>query len=89
MGIRCEPSRALDVERELAGIEEVRYVGLVTGRYDFLVHAFFGSRDGMLECLVERVAKIPGIVQMETLHVLRVSKLYFWTYDYSQLPSAE
>lgn len=79
IGMRTQVGRAQEVGEQLAGLNEVVYVGYVTGRYDLLVEVMLRDDDEMFEFLTERLRDVPGIVSTETLHILRTAKInYDW-----------
>jgi Lrp/AsnC family transcriptional regulator for asnA, asnC and gidA len=79
MGIRVERGRVLEVGRKLAGMENVAYVGYLTGSYDIMIEAFLPDTEGLFRFLNEDLESIDGILATETWHVLRTEKFnYMW-----------
>lgn len=74
ININCANGRIEDVGRQLAALAEVRYVALMTGRYDLLVAAFFRSQTELTHFLLESLPKIDGITRSEVQHRLRALK---------------
>ena len=79
VGIRVDPGRMLEVGRVLAGLDQVVYLGYVTGRYDILVEMLFRDDEALFHFLQRELPSIGGIVSTETSHVLRTGKInYDW-----------
>lgn len=76
--LQTDPSRTLEVVQALNQLEEVRYVAILTGRYDVVMSTAFRSDDELFEFLVNKLGKIPGVIHMETFRILRTTKR---TYD--------
>lgn len=79
MGIRVERSKVLEVGRRLAAMENVAYVGYLTGTFDIMIEVFLPDTEGLFRFLNEELEAIDGIVGTETWHVLRTEKFnYMW-----------
>lgn len=74
IGVSARIDRVGVVVQELAAMEEVRYAGLVSGRHDIMIVASFPSHDELADFLIDRLAKLPGVVRTETFQILRVVK---------------
>ncbi|MCW3477216.1 Lrp/AsnC family transcriptional regulator [Limobrevibacterium gyesilva] len=72
--VNCAYGRIEDVARQLAALDEVRYVALMTGRYDLMVAAFFRSQTELTAFLLERLPAVEGVTRSEMLHRLRALK---------------
>jgi Lrp/AsnC family transcriptional regulator for asnA, asnC and gidA len=83
IGIRVEPGKLLEVGRALSALDEVVYLGYVTGRYDLLVEVLFRDDEALFTFLERQLPALGGIVSTETYHVLRAEKI---NYDW-KLPS--
>lgn len=81
IGIRCEPGKLLEVADALAGLPDVDYVVVTTGRYDILIEAVAEDNEGLLSFLGERLQRIEGVRDTETFTYLRVVKQ---TYQYGR-----
>lgn len=77
IGITCEPSAILAAGHALAAMEEIRFVSLVSGRYDIFAEGLFRNKDELCVFLTERLASIPGVRKAEPAHQLRVLKRGF------------
>lgn len=62
----------------LAGIEEVDYVAIVTGRFDIMVEVVVEDTDRLL-ALMNRLRSIDGVASLEVFNFLRLEKqTYNW-----------
>jgi Lrp/AsnC family transcriptional regulator for asnA, asnC and gidA len=77
--IRLERGKAREAGAHLAALPNVVYVAYTAGRYDMLIEALFESDELLFEFLTEALAKVPGVLQSETYHVLQTVKInYDW-----------
>lgn len=68
-----------EVAAALAAAPEVRYLSITTGRYDMIAEAFFPGTEQLLSFVSERMAKMDGVVNVETSLVMRIEKFgYEW-----------
>jgi len=74
IGLRVELDKIDAVGEALRQMEEVRWVGYVTGECDILFEAAFTTDDELLRFLTNRLAALPGIRVSSTTHVLRMLK---------------
>lgn len=74
----CVETNKLDaVVEKIASFDEVRWVGVMSGHFDVLVETMFRSPTHLQHFLLRKFAKVEGITQMRTAHVLSVAKLAF------------
>lgn len=79
IGIRVAPGKLLEVGEVLAGLDEVVYLGYVTGRYDIIVEMLFRDDEALFAFLHRTLPGVGGVVSTETYHVLRTGKInYDW-----------
>lgn len=79
IGIRVASGKMLEVGRVLAGLDEVVYLGYVTGRYDIIVEMLFRDDEALFAFLHRTLPAVGGVVGTETSHVLRTGKInYDW-----------
>jgi Lrp/AsnC family transcriptional regulator, regulator for asnA, asnC and gidA len=84
--IRLERGRAREAGEHLAALANVVYVAYTAGRYDMLIEALFESDDQLFEFLHGTLAKVPGVLESETYHVLHTVKInYDWKLPLDQL----
>ena len=88
VGIRANPGRAQDVAAQLLPLNEVVYVGYVTGRFDLIVELLLRDEAEMLAFLSQRLGEVPGIASIETFHILRADKInYDWKLPTEVVPA--
>jgi len=74
--ICAAPAAFSAVAAAIAAFEEVRWVGIVTGHCDLVTEGMFPT-EAHLRDFITRLANVPGITQLRTVHVLSVPKLAF------------
>jgi Lrp/AsnC family transcriptional regulator for asnA, asnC and gidA len=74
------------VKVALAGMKELRFVGVTVGTYDLVAEAWFHSTDEMLTFMSDMLARVPGIIRATPLQVLQMVK---YAYDWGQQRAAE
>ncbi len=63
----------------LAGIDEIDYVVITTGRFDVLAEVVCESDDRLLDIIGDRISAIPGVITTETFVYLKLAKqTYAW-----------
>ncbi len=77
VGLRVRPDRLRSVGRELAALEEVAYVGYVTGSYDLVLEIITRSSRHLLAFLSDGLANIDGILSADTFEVLHTEKFSY------------
>ena len=80
------PNKYDAVVAEVAGLDAVRWVGIVSGPFDVLIEAMLPSSEDLRDLLLERLAGIEGITRMQTAQVLEVAKIAF---DWPRMLGAE
>lgn len=85
MGIQCDVAKGEQTGEALSTFEEVRWVAMTAGKFDFLIEAFFASNDHFGRFLTRKVGLIPGIQRTETISVVRLIKNRF---EWSELLDA-
>jgi len=79
IGISVTLPRLREISEELKRHQEVRYVGVSTGRYDIIVEAFFFDQQHFLEFISSKLSRMDGITGLETSMILEVVKFsYEW-----------
>jgi Lrp/AsnC family transcriptional regulator for asnA, asnC and gidA len=79
IGIRVQPGYAESVGDTLKKMNEVVYVGFVTGRFDIMIEVLLKDSDEQYHFLTKEIAEIPGIVSTESFSVMRVARInYEW-----------
>jgi hypothetical protein len=68
------------VSHALEEAPELRWIGVVSGRCSILAEGYFTSNRRLKDFLADRLAQLPGIQSVDTLHVLSLQKFTFdWT----------
>jgi Lrp/AsnC family transcriptional regulator for asnA, asnC and gidA len=79
IGIRVKPGSLRDVGPQLAAMDQVAYVGYVTGAYDILIEVLLRDEEHLFDFLADGLEHIDGIVSTETFRVLSTEKfIYNW-----------
>jgi Lrp/AsnC family transcriptional regulator for asnA, asnC and gidA len=72
VAVSLTEARLLDVKaREIAKLEHVRSVALVSGQYDLIVEVLVDSNKGLVRFLTEELATVEGLRKTETFLFLR------------------
>jgi Lrp/AsnC family transcriptional regulator for asnA, asnC and gidA len=78
IGIRTDGDKMLQIADQIAALDEVVYIVIVSGRYDILAEVFCRDHDDLLKFLTEKLAKIKGIRETESfLHLKIVKEIYY------------
>jgi Lrp/AsnC family transcriptional regulator for asnA, asnC and gidA len=77
MGVQVRPGLVREAAEGFAASDNVRAVTIMSGAVDLIIAAMFRSNDELLDFLTNVVAKIPGVVRIETSHSLSVVKRAF------------
>lgn len=79
IGIHVQTGHMRPVGRQLADIDQVAYVGYVTGSYGIIIEVLLRTSDELLQLLSSGFEHIDGIVASETFAVLSSEELsYMW-----------
>ncbi|MCK5801494.1 MAG: Lrp/AsnC family transcriptional regulator [Lentisphaeria bacterium] len=72
VSVSVSESRLLDAKaREIAALDAVQSVSIVSGRYDLIVEVLVDSSHGLVEFLTEALPQVAGIAKTESFVVLR------------------
>ncbi len=78
IGIRTDGDKMLQVAEQMAALEEVIYIVVVSGRYDILAEIYCRDHADLLRFLTEKLAKIKGVRETESFMHLKIMKeVYF------------
>lgn len=78
IGIRTDGRKMLQVAENVAKLNEVVYLVIVSGRYDIMAEVFCKDDEDMLKFLTEKLAKVDGIRETETfMHMKIMKEIYF------------
>lgn len=79
--IKTEPGKALDVARQLAGVDAVRFVAFGMGSFDLLVNTIFRTEEELFEFVTKWLA-VDGIASYQSTDLMAVFKRSFdWLVD--------
>ncbi len=79
IGIQIDLQHVEPVGSALCTLREVRWVGMTTGPYDYVIEAYFHSNRHFHHFLTTVIAQIPGVKRTESLTVLSLLKdIYRW-----------
>lgn len=68
------PKQVREVAEALAEHPAIRFIALTTGGSTLLVEAYFQSEENLVRFLLDDIPRIDGILQTETIHILKVFK---------------
>ena len=78
IGIKAEGDRLMEVASQVAALDEVIYLIVVSGAYDIMAEVICRDRSHLLQFLTERLYKIEGVRESETfMHLKIVKEVYF------------
>jgi Lrp/AsnC family transcriptional regulator for asnA, asnC and gidA len=79
INMKIDQRQMREVKTALAGMKELRFVGITVGGFDMVAEAWFQSTDEMLTFTTETLAQVPGIIRAEPLQILEmVTYAYDW-----------
>jgi Lrp/AsnC family transcriptional regulator for asnA, asnC and gidA len=78
IGIKTEADRLMQVARDIAALEEVIYLIVVSGSFDIIVEVMCRDRDDLLVFLAERLYKIAGVRESESFMHLKIMKEVYY-----------
>lgn len=71
--LNVERDRITSVAETLVSITEIQFVAIVTGHYNIIMDAHFGSHEDLL-ALFDKIHTIPGIIHYDSCTVLKLLK---------------
>lgn len=74
VGVQVDPDRSGEVGERLKALPEVQFLGLTSGRYDYVLFTLVHSTAELQQFLTQAVAKVPGVRRTESLVVLETLK---------------
>ena len=78
IGVHTDGNRMLEVADNIAKLDEVVYLVVVSGRYDILIEVFCRDNADMLKFITEKLYGIEGVRETETfMHLKIVKEVYF------------
>jgi Lrp/AsnC family transcriptional regulator for asnA, asnC and gidA len=77
--LKVERGALRRVGAQLVQMENIAYVGYLTGGWDIMIEAFLPDLEGLFDFVSEQINGIEGVVSSETWTVLRTDKFnYMW-----------
>ncbi len=76
IGLKTELAQMEAVALALRDLPEVAFVALTLGRYDVMTYVVLPTMDDLVRFIAERIAKIPGVRESETILTPRVYKAF-------------
>jgi Lrp/AsnC family transcriptional regulator, regulator for asnA, asnC and gidA len=78
IGIKVEANKLVEIANEVAALDEVDYLIIVSGAYDIIAEVVCRDQNHLLEFLTERLYKIEGVRESESfMHLKIVKEIYF------------
>jgi Lrp/AsnC family transcriptional regulator for asnA, asnC and gidA len=78
IGIHTDGDKMLQVADQIAALDEVIYIVIVSGRYDILAEVICRDHADLLKFLTEKLAKVKGVRETESfMHLKIVKEVYF------------
>lgn len=79
IGIKVKTGRLREVGKQLAAINQVTYVGYVSGRFDIIIEVLLRNTTELFEFVSSTLQGVEGIASSETFNVLHTEKFsYMW-----------
>lgn len=79
IGVQIDLQQVETIGSALCALPEVRWVGMTTGPYDYVIEGYFHSTRHFHDFLTTVIAQIPGVKRTESLTVLKLLKdIYRW-----------
>lgn len=78
IGIKTEGNKLLKVAKQIASLDEVSYLIVVSGLYDIIAEVICRDQTHLLQFLTDRLYKIEGVRESESFIYLKILKeIYF------------
>jgi Lrp/AsnC family transcriptional regulator for asnA, asnC and gidA len=78
MGIRTDGHKMLEVANNIAALENVVYLMVVSGRFDIMFEVSCRDHEDLLKFVTEKLYTIDGVREAETfMHLKIVKEIYF------------
>jgi Lrp/AsnC family transcriptional regulator for asnA, asnC and gidA len=79
IGVKAEGQRLQEISRQIAAFEEVIYLAITAGAYNFLVEVTCIDNADLLRFLTDRLYSVDGVREAETFIYLDIVKeIYTW-----------
>ena len=78
IGIRADGTKLLNVAEKISGLEEVIYLVISSGRFDFFAEVVCRDHEDLLRFITEKLSTIDGVRESESFIHLKIFKeVYF------------
>jgi Lrp/AsnC family transcriptional regulator for asnA, asnC and gidA len=78
IGVKVEGDKLIEVANQIAELDEVVYLIIVSGSYDLIVEVMCRDQDHLLQFLTHRLYKIEGVRESESfIHLKIIKEIYF------------
>jgi Lrp/AsnC family transcriptional regulator for asnA, asnC and gidA len=78
IGIRVDGSKLLDVAEKISRLDEVIYLVISSGRFDFFAEVVCRDHEDLLRFITEKLSTIAGVRDSESfMHLKIVKEVYF------------
>jgi Lrp/AsnC family transcriptional regulator, regulator for asnA, asnC and gidA len=78
IGVKADGSKLVEIADQVAALDEVIYLIIVSGTYDIIAEIVCRDQDHLLEFLTKRLYKIEGVRESESFtHLKIVKEVYF------------
>ncbi len=78
IGIRTDGHKMLDVADQIAALDNVVYLMVVSGRFDIMLEVYCRDHEDLLKFITEKLYTIDGVREAETfMHLKIVKEVYF------------
>lgn len=78
IGIKVEGGKFMEAASQVAALDEVIYLIVVSGAYDIVAEVMCRDREHLLQFLTDRLYKIDGVRESESfMHLKIVKEIYF------------
>jgi Lrp/AsnC family transcriptional regulator, regulator for asnA, asnC and gidA len=78
IGIKAEGGRLMEVASQVAALEEVIYLIVVSGSYDIIAEVVCRDQADLLQFLTDRLYKVEGVRETESfIHLKIMKEIYF------------
>jgi Lrp/AsnC family transcriptional regulator for asnA, asnC and gidA len=85
IGVKADGHRIREIARQIAAFEEVIYLAITAGTYNFLVEVTCSDNAHLLHFLSERLYSVEGVREAETFIYLDIVKeTYAWDPPHSE-----
>ncbi len=78
IGIRVDGSKLLEVAEKIAKLEEVIYLIISSGRFDFFAEVVCRDHEDLLRFITEKLSTVDGVRESESfMHLKIIKEVYF------------